>query len=63
MIMNRIELIGMFTAMKELAKSGNVEGLEKVLDVVLDEAKQAGKFENQYGHFTPLAPQGSNKED
>jgi hypothetical protein len=39
--MNRIEIVGMFTALKRLCKSKDFEGIEEIVDAVLDEAQTA----------------------
>ena len=44
--MNRIEIVGLFTAMKELAKSGNMQGIENIIDAVLNEAVTTKKDQN-----------------
>jgi hypothetical protein len=38
--MNRIEIIGLFTAMKRLAEKNDLESIEKIIDEVLLEAKR-----------------------
>jgi len=41
--MNRIELVGLFTAMKSLVKIKQYDELENMIDAVLDEAQLAKK--------------------
>ena len=41
--MNRIEIVGLFTAMKTLVKKGHVDELEDLIDTVLEEAKTKNK--------------------
>ena len=36
--MNRIEVVGLFTALKVLVKEKNMEGIEEIVDAVLNEA-------------------------
>ena len=38
--MNRIEIVGLFTALKELCKQEDMEAVENVIDAVLKEALQ-----------------------
>jgi hypothetical protein len=37
--MNRIEIVGMFTALSRLCEKKDMEGIEKIVNAVLDEAK------------------------
>ena len=37
--MNKIELVALFTAMDELAKTNNIEGLRRVIKKTLSEAE------------------------
>ena len=38
--MNRIEIIGLFTALDELCENEQIESVKSVIKAVLDEAKQ-----------------------
>ena len=37
--MNRVEIVGLFTALKVLVKEKNMDGIEEIVDAVLDEAQ------------------------
>ena len=37
--MNRIEIVGLFSALKRLCDNKDYEGVEKIVDAVLDEAQ------------------------
>ena len=63
MMQNRIELVGMFTAMRELVRAGNFEGLEKVLDAVLEEAQFSKSFEYPYNNFAQFAAFQSSQNE
>jgi tetrahydromethanopterin S-methyltransferase subunit F len=41
--MNRIEIVGLFTAMKELADNGQMDSIKNIINAVLDEAQLAKK--------------------
>ena len=41
--MNRIEIVGMFTALKALAEKDDIESIKKIIDAVLEEAQYAKK--------------------
>ena len=41
--MNRVEMIGFFTALKALADSDNMPAIKSVIDAVLDEARTESK--------------------
>ena len=49
--MNRIVIVGLFTALKELCKEKKIDSIETIVDAVLDEALTASKHKsdkNQY---------------
>ena len=41
--MNRIEIVGLFTALKELCKDKKLDSIEIIVDAVLEEAKLISK--------------------
>ena len=43
--MNRIEIIGLFTALDELVKEGNIKAVERIVNAVLEEARSKNKEE------------------
>ena len=45
--MNRIEFIGLFTALDELVKQGNIEAVGRVVNAVLDELRAESKERRQ----------------
>jgi len=46
--MNRIEIVGLFTAMKELCKKKQYDSVETIVDAVLDEATTKKNSRKQY---------------
>ena len=46
--MNRIEIVGLFTALERLCEKKDLEGIEGIVKAVLDEAKlKKGKDKNE----------------
>jgi hypothetical protein len=47
--MNRIEIVGMFTALSRLCEKKDMEGIEKIVNAVLEEAQttKPKKTENE----------------
>ena len=45
--MNRTEFIGLFTALDELVKQGNVDAIGRVVNAVLEEARAENKERRQ----------------
>ncbi|MCL1883055.1 MAG: hypothetical protein FWF81_04795 [Defluviitaleaceae bacterium] len=42
--MNRIEVVALFTALKELADSENMSAIKNIINAVLEEARLADKI-------------------
>ncbi|MDR2559770.1 MAG: hypothetical protein LBC86_09570 [Oscillospiraceae bacterium] len=45
--MNRIEIVGMFTALSRLCEKKDMEGIEQIVNAVLEEAKTAKSIDKK----------------